>query len=99
MRERRANGPVPLCGDGHDHEDGGRQEEVLGRVEEPGEGQAVPLGLGLVQGAHEGAHEPVVEDVVRQQEDVHHACRKESGRGGGVNFTVSTPSWVRSETG
>ncbi len=47
--ERVADGEVSLGGDGHRHEDGGRQHDVLRRVEQPGEGvrvQATGVNLG-----------------------------------------------------
>ncbi len=49
MGERVADGEVSLGSDGHRHEDGGRQHDVLRRVEQPGEGvrvQATGVNLG-----------------------------------------------------
>ena len=74
MRERGADGAVPLGGDGDDHEDGGGDEDGLEGVEEVGEEEHVPLRLGEVEAAHEHAHHAVVDDVVDQDQDVHDGC-------------------------
>ena len=71
MREWGADGSVPLGRDGHHHEDGAGDEEALEGVEDVGEADAVPVGLGELLAPDERADGAVVQDVVDQQQGVH----------------------------
>ena len=77
VRERRADGPVALGRDGDHHEDGAADGEPLERVQQVGEGHAVPHGLGHAHRPDEGPHHAVVHQVIEQQEGVDQRC---SGR-------------------
>ena len=74
MGEGRADRPVPLCGDGDDHEDGAADGEPLEGVQHVGEGHAVPQRLGQRLRTDEGAHHAVVHQVVEQQQGVDQCC-------------------------